>query len=90
MLDVYAAARTRFTPDVQAHYVTSPRELTRWVRALQQALKGDATVATLRATPPATLVRLWAHEALRLFRCVCDFENALFSNIVLLCAHSHF
>ncbi|KAJ2799761.1 dynein heavy chain, partial [Coemansia helicoidea] len=39
MIDVYAASQRRFTPDQQAHYVYSPRELTRWTRGLYAALR---------------------------------------------------
>jgi hypothetical protein len=31
MVDVYGASQRRFTPDLHAHYIYSPRELTRWV-----------------------------------------------------------
>ena len=31
MVDVYGASQKRFTPDLHAHYIYSPRELTRWV-----------------------------------------------------------
>jgi dynein heavy chain 1 len=63
MIEVYSASQARFTPDQQPHYIYSPRELSRWVRALYEAirpLEGNMSVEHL--------VRLWAHEALRLFQ----------------------
>lgn len=38
MCKVYEASAARFSPDQHAHYVYSPRELTRWSRALAQAM----------------------------------------------------
>ena len=43
-------------------YVYSPRELSRWVRALMEAIEPLDD-----APSPDELVRLWAHEGLRLF-----------------------
>ncbi|KAJ2583355.1 dynein heavy chain, partial [Coemansia sp. RSA 1836] len=62
MIDVYMASQRRFTADQQAHYVYSPRELTRWVRGIYEAAK---PLETMSGT---ALVRLWAHEGLRLFQ----------------------
>ncbi|KAJ2638163.1 dynein heavy chain [Coemansia sp. RSA 1286] len=62
MVDVYEASQRRFTPDQQAHYVYSPRELTRWTRGMYDAL------APVEAMNVEGLVRLWAHEGLRLFQ----------------------
>ena len=59
MVEYYTRSQRRFTADQQPHYVYSPRELTRWKHAMHQALPGVADVDGL--------VRLWAHEALRLF-----------------------
>ncbi|EAT84014.2 hypothetical protein SNOG_08846 [Parastagonospora nodorum SN15] len=55
-------SQKRFTPDIQPHYVYSPRELTRWVRGIYEALR------PLETLPIEGLVRIWAHEALRLFQ----------------------
>lgn len=70
MLDFYAANQARFTPEVKPQYVYSPRELSRWVRALHEAIApidgGSGSGAAPVLTAPG-LVRLWAHEALRLF-----------------------
>jgi dynein heavy chain 1 len=44
---------------MQAHYIYSPRELTRWKYAIYEALDGLDTMEDL--------VRLYVHEGLRLF-----------------------
>ncbi|KAI9295785.1 dynein heavy chain [Neoconidiobolus thromboides FSU 785] len=62
MVDVYLASQKRFTPDIQAHYIYSPRELTRWMRGIFEAMK------PLDSLSVEELVRIWAHEALRLFQ----------------------
>lgn len=51
----------KFTQDIQPHYVYSPREMTRWVRGICEALRPLETLSV------EGLVRVWAHEALRLF-----------------------
>ena len=51
-----------FTQDMQPHYIYSPREMTRWVRGIHEALK------PLESLSVEGLVRIWAHEALRLFQ----------------------
>lgn len=61
MIDFYARNQARFTPDKKPQYVYSPRELSRWVRALYEA------IGPLDNVPASGLVRVWAHEALRLF-----------------------
>lgn len=57
---------------MQPHYVYSPREMSRWVRGITEALKPLETLNV------EGLVRIWAHEALRLFhdRLVYDEERA--------------
>ncbi|KAF9056435.1 dynein heavy chain protein 1 [Panaeolus papilionaceus] len=62
MVTFYLASQKRFTTDIQAHYVYSPRELTRWVRGIYEAIK------PLEMLSVEGLVRVWAHEALRLFQ----------------------
>ncbi|GJN87844.1 hypothetical protein Rhopal_000799-T1 [Rhodotorula paludigena] len=62
MVDLYLASQRRFTTDIQAHYVYSPRELTRWTRGIYEAIR------PLDALSVEGLVRVWAHEALRLFQ----------------------
>lgn len=71
MIQVYLRSQKRFTPDIQPHYVYSPRELTRWVRAIYEAIKPLETLSL------EGLVRIWAHEALRLFsdRLITDEER---------------
>ncbi|KAG6918668.1 hypothetical protein DXG01_012485 [Tephrocybe rancida] len=62
MVAFYLASQKRFTTDVQAHYVYSPRELTRWIRGIYEAIR------PLEMLSVEGLVRVWAHEALRLFQ----------------------
>lgn len=62
MVDFYLTSQRRFTTDVQAHYVYSPRELTRWTRGIYEAIRPLDNLSV------EGLVRLWAHEALRLFQ----------------------
>ncbi|CAK5279895.1 unnamed protein product [Mycena citricolor] len=62
MVEFYLASQKRFTTDIQAHYVYSPRELTRWVRGIYEAIR------PLEILSVEGLVRVWAHEALRLFQ----------------------
>lgn len=54
--------KERFTQDTQPHYIYSPREMTRWVRGIFEALR------PLETLPVEGLIRIWAHEALRLFQ----------------------
>lgn len=62
MVQFYLESQQRFTPKVQPHYVYSPRELTRWVRGIYEAIRPLETLSV------EGLVRIWAHEALRLFQ----------------------
>lgn len=66
MVEVYSESQQHFTPDMQPHYIYSPRELSRWVRAMYEAMNPENSGDVL-AMGPDDLVRLWAHEALRLF-----------------------
>ena len=65
MVDFYLDSQKRFTPDIHPHYIYSPRELSRWLRALWKAVSasGDDVDWTLNK-----ILRLFAHEALRLFQ----------------------
>ena len=45
---------------MQPHYIYSPRALTSWKYALNEAIESVESLDHL--------VRLWAHEALRLFQ----------------------
>jgi dynein heavy chain 1 len=67
MLDVYTQCQEHFTTDAQAHYIFSPRELSRWVRSLYSALSLNAAQNTAGDMSTDSLVRLWLHEGLRLF-----------------------
>ncbi|KAJ5952209.1 Dynein heavy chain domain-2 [Penicillium vulpinum] len=86
MVQFYLESQTRFTPQIQPHYVYSPRELTRWVRGLYEAIKPLETLSV------EGLVRIWAHEALRLFqdRLVDEDERAWTADAVRRIALEHF
>lgn len=62
MVKFYLRSQNRFTQDMQPHYIYSPRELTRWVRGVCEAIRPLDTLTI------EELVRLLAHEALRLFQ----------------------
>ncbi|KAL2416799.1 Dynein heavy chain, cytoplasmic [Exophiala dermatitidis] len=86
MVEFYLRSQARFTPDIQPHYVYSPRELTRWVRGIYEA------IAPLEHLSVEGLVRIWAHEALRLFqdRLVEPEERAWTADMVRQTALEHF
>ncbi|WVN87983.1 uncharacterized protein L203_103180 [Cryptococcus depauperatus CBS 7841] len=69
MVSFYSASQKRFTADIQAHYIYSPRELTRWSRGVYEAIRPLETLSI------EGLVRVWAHEALRLFQDRLVAEN---------------
>eukprot|EP01113_Clastostelium_recurvatum_P011812 TRINITY_DN1605_c0_g1_i1.p1 TRINITY_DN1605_c0_g1~~TRINITY_DN1605_c0_g1_i1.p1 ORF type:complete len:4689 (+),score=1530.43 TRINITY_DN1605_c0_g1_i1:285-14351(+) len=62
MVEFYQMSQKKFTPDMHAHYIYSPRELSRWVRALHEA------ISTMEGCTLEGLIRLWVHEGLRLFQ----------------------
>lgn len=62
MVDVYHRNQTHFTAEMQPHYIYSPRELSRWMRALYEAIEPLEYEIEIE-----TLVKLVFHEALRLF-----------------------
>lgn len=72
MVQFYLASQAQFTSDIQAHYIYSPRELSRWVKGIYE------TIRPLETLSLEGLVRVWAHEALRLFqdRLVNESERA--------------
>ena len=76
MVEFYVQCQTHYTPDVQPHYIYSPRELTRWKHAINESIEF--------ISEPDGLVRLWAHEALRLFqdRLVLDEEKVWCDQLV--------
>lgn len=59
MVEFYTTSQQHFTSDMQAHYIYSPRELTRWKYAVYEALNPLET--------QEDLMRLFVHEGLRLF-----------------------
>lgn len=72
MVELYTEAQVRFKPAMQPQYFYSPRELSRWVRGIYEAI-----VDQDQGLSKEELVRIWAHEALRLFsdRLVEDSER---------------
>ncbi|GAB7350693.1 hypothetical protein MBLNU459_g1254t2 [Dothideomycetes sp. NU459] len=86
MIQLYAESQKRFTADIQPHYVYSPRELTRWVRAVYEAIR------PLENLSLEGLVRIWAHEALRLFsdRLIAEDERQWTEDAVNRIALEHF
>jgi len=94
MIEVYTGSQSRFTPDQQSHYIYSPRELSRWVRAMYEAMKpsaeGGGSVGSAMSVDE--LVRLWLHEALRLFqdRLVYPEERKWTDELVDGVAKKHF
>lgn len=86
MVEFYLASQERFTQDMQPHYVYSPREMTRWVRGICEAIR------PLENLSVEGLVRLWAHEALRLFqdRLVEDSERRWTNENIDIVAMKHF
>ncbi|RHY13104.1 hypothetical protein DYB25_007654, partial [Aphanomyces astaci] len=62
MVEVYMRNQTQFTAEAQPHYIYSPRELSRWTRALYEALEPLEFEMDID-----TLVKLVFHESLRLF-----------------------
>ena len=61
MVSFYLRSSGNFTTDKQAHYIYSPRELSRWIKGVAEAIR------PIEALDLNGLVRIWAHEALRLF-----------------------
>lgn len=61
MVEFYLKNQSKFTPAIQPQYFYSPRELSRWVRGIYEA------VVNLDSLTREELVRIWAHEGLRLF-----------------------
>ncbi|KAK3294055.1 dynein heavy chain, N-terminal region 1-domain-containing protein [Chaetomium fimeti] len=86
MVRFYLESQQRFTPKIQPHYVYSPRELTRWVRGVYEAIK------PLEALSVEGLIRIWAHEALRLFqdRLVAEEERKWTDDAVQRIAMEYF
>ena len=64
MVEVYTENQNRFRPTQQPQYFYSPRELSRWVRGIYEAI-----VNMDQGLTKEELTRIWTHEGLRLF---CD------------------
>ena len=86
MVSFYTMNQAHFTPELQPHYVYSPRELSRWIRAIYEAIHDQAEM-TLEQ-----LVRVWLHEGLRLFhdRLVLPEERAWCESEIDKVAVTHF
>ena len=86
MVQFYAESQAKFTAKIQPHYVYSPRELTRWVRGIYEAIRPLDTLSI------GGLVRIWAHEALRLFqdRLVLEEERIWTADLVRRVALENF
>lgn len=78
MIDVYAKSISEFSTVTQPHYVYSPRELTRWVRGILYSIQPRDSMDL------SDLVRIWAHEATRLFsdRLVTQVERDWTSTLI--------
>lgn len=64
MVEVYTENQKRFNTSNQPQYFYSPRELSRWVRGIYEAI-----VNMDQGVTKEELTRIWTHEGLRLF---CD------------------
>ncbi|KAK4049755.1 dynein heavy chain [Microbotryomycetes sp. JL221] len=86
MVDMYLSSQKHFTADIQAHYIYSPRELTRWMRGIYEAIRPLDNLSI------EGLVRVWAHEALRLFqdRLVAEDERKWTDDTIDSIALQHF
>nr|KAJ3421295.1 hypothetical protein HK105_003977 [Polyrhizophydium stewartii] len=86
MVDFFVSTKKRFTPDIQPHYIYSPRELTRWIRGVHEIIHQLDFVSI------EMLVRTWAHEGLRLYqdRLVDEDERAWTDEELDAVANKHF
>ena len=86
MVDFFMQTQVRFTSDMQPHYIYSPREMTRWVKGIAEA------IGPLEGVTVEDLIRIWAHEALRLFqdRLVFDEERRWTDEHIDQAAQGHF
>ncbi len=62
MIEFYLLSQERFTTKQQPHYIYSPRELTRWVRGIYEAIKLFDKIDNIEY-----FIRLFAYEAIRIF-----------------------
>lgn len=56
MVEFYSLNQAKFTPDQHPHYIYSPRELSKWTRAIYEGIQPLDSVSV------DELVRLWLHE----------------------------
>lgn len=86
MIEFYLRSQTRFSNSKHTHYIYSPRELTRWCRGIYEAIH------PLDQLSLEGLVRIWAHEALRLFhdRLVQEDERKWTHELLHDVAYKHF
>lgn len=88
MVEVYTANHDQFKPEAAPQYIYSPRELSRWVRALYEAVTlSDASKLTYEE-----LIRLWASIGYHLFqdRLVTDAERKWCDSKIQEIAVKHF
>lgn len=83
---VYDVCKGKFRTDTQAHYLCSPRELTRWIRGFYTAII-NGPQQTLQS-----LLRIWAYEAWRIFadKLTSESEKEIFENILHQTALKYF
>jgi len=86
MVEFYLRSQSKYTASVRSHYIYSPRELTRWVRGIYEAIR------PLESVRLEELIRIWAHEALRLFqdRLVDEEERIWTRDNIFAIASDHF
>jgi dynein heavy chain 1, cytosolic len=87
MVEVYTENQMRFTAAMQPQYFYSPRELSRWVRGIYEAV-----VNMDQGLTGEELVRIWAHEGLRLFadRLVLEEDRKWCNSLLDEVAKKHF
>lgn len=86
MIDAYGRVKATLTTDIEAHYIYSPREITRWCRGILRALMAD------RYESIGSLIQIWFHEAMRLFydRIVEPKDKLWCQNMLFETAEKHF
>ncbi|ODQ67358.1 hypothetical protein NADFUDRAFT_21086 [Nadsonia fulvescens var. elongata DSM 6958] len=86
MVDFYTETCKKFNTVMQPHYVYSPRELTRWCRGIYES------IVQLDTLGYEDLIRIWAHEAYRLFndRLVYADEKKWSEDMLSNIAQCHF
>jgi len=87
MVEVYLENQKKFTPDASPQYFYSPRELSRWVRGMYEAV-----VHMDQGLTREEFVRIYAHEAMRLFhdRLVEEEDREWCSDKIDEVARKHF